>query len=85
VWAIAGVATVGSQLAQTVITSRRDPVVLLTGFGSAGAMLGVVQTSGLSQLFGCTPLDPCTLAFACSAATGVSIDGQILPGVLGHR
>lgn len=79
------VATVGSQLAQTVISSRRDPVVLLAGFGSAAVLVGVVQTPGLSQLFGCTPLDPVTLALAGSTATGVSIVGQILPGIVAAR
>jgi cation-transporting P-type ATPase I len=79
------VATVGSQLAQTVITSRRDPLVLVAGFGSAAILLGVVETPGLSQLFGCTPLDPVTLTFAGTTATCVSIAGQILPGVLTHQ
>jgi cation-transporting P-type ATPase I len=75
------VAMVGTQLGQTILTSRRDPVVLLAGVGSAMVLLGIVQTPGLSQIFGCTPLDPLALSIASTTATGASIAGQIVPAL----
>jgi cation-transporting ATPase I len=53
--------------------------------GGAVILLGIVQTPGLSQVFGCTPLDPLTLSIAGTTATGTSIAGQILPAVVGAR
>jgi cation-transporting ATPase I len=79
------VTAVGTQLGQTILTSRRDPVVLLAGVGSAVILLGIVQTPGLSHVFGCTPLDPLALSIAGTTATGASIAGQVLPGMLAPR
>jgi cation-transporting ATPase I len=68
------------------MTSARDPLVLLAGFGSAAVLIGVVQTPGLSQLFGCTPLDPLALAIAGGTATAASIAAQVLPAAINaHR
>jgi magnesium-transporting ATPase (P-type) len=55
---VALVALVGTQLAQTITSGGRHPVVLLAGLGSAAVLIGIVQTPGVSQLFGCVPLDP---------------------------
>jgi cation-transporting ATPase I len=56
---IALVALVGSQLGQTVVSNGRpDPVVVLAGGASAAVLAVIVQTPGLSQFFGCTPLGP---------------------------
>jgi cation-transporting ATPase I len=63
------VALVGSQLGQTIMTGSRDPLVLLSSFGSAAILAGIVQTPGLSQFFGCVPLGPA----AWSIALGSSI------------
>jgi cation-transporting ATPase I len=79
------VTTVGTQLGQTIMTSRRDPVVLLAGVGSAAVLVGIVQTPGLSQLFGCTPLDPLALSIAGLTSTGASVAAQVLPGLLHAR
>jgi hypothetical protein len=45
-------------------------------------LLGVVQTPGLSQLFGCTPLDPLALAIAGGSASTASVAAQVLPRVM---
>ncbi len=76
------VTTVGAQLGQTIMTSSRDPIVLVAGVGSAAVLLGVVQTPGLSQLFGCTPLDPLALAIAGGSASTASVAAQVLPRVM---
>jgi len=70
------VALVGSQLGQTVVAGRGDPVVLLAAGGSAAVLAGIVQTPGLSQFFGCTPLGPVawtTAAASSLTATAVSL------------
>jgi cation-transporting P-type ATPase I len=55
---VAMVGLVGAQLGQTLVAGGRDPVVLAAGIGSAAALAAIVQTPGLSQFFGCTPLGP---------------------------
>jgi hypothetical protein len=79
------VTTVATQLGQTVLTSSRDPLVLLAGFGSAAVLVGVVQTPWLSQLFGCTPLDPLALMVAGSSATTASLIAQVVPRFVAAR
>jgi cation-transporting P-type ATPase I len=70
---------VGAQLAQTLIGRQRSPLVLATSLGSAAALVGIVQTPGLSHFFGCTPLGP--LAWAgIGAAVGTAAAGpRLLP------
>jgi hypothetical protein len=49
--------------------------------GSGALLVVVVQTPGVSQLFGCTPLDPLgwgTAAVASAAGTGAAL---LLPRV----
>lgn len=60
---------VGAQLAQTLRGRWHSPVVIGTAAGSALALGAVVQTPGVSQFFGCTPLGP--IAWA-GVATGVA-------------
>jgi len=62
---IALAALVGTQLGQTLLIGGRNPLVLATGLGSAALLAGLIQTPGLSQFFGCTPLGP--LAWATGA------------------
>lgn len=66
---------VGTQLAQTLLDRRGSPLVRLTSLGSAAALVAVVQTPGVSHLFGCTPLGP--LAWAgVAAAIALALAGQ---------
>jgi magnesium-transporting ATPase (P-type) len=64
------VALVGSQLGQTVLGGGTSRAVVLSSIGAAAVLVGVVQTPGVSQFFGCTPLGPAgwTIAGAGSAA-----------------
>lgn len=70
------VALVGTQLGQTLASGGLTAPVVLTSVGSAAFLGLVVQTPGLSQLFGCRPLGPVGLATAVgfsAAATGVGV------------
>jgi len=69
------VAVVGTQLGQTVASGGTHPTVLIAAAGSAAILAGIVQTPGLSQFFGCTPLGPLAWATAigpAAAATTIS-------------
>ncbi len=49
---------VGSQLGQTLLSGGNSRSVLWTSVGSMIALGVIVQTPGISHLFGCTPLGP---------------------------
>ncbi|MGP4050802.1 cation-translocating P-type ATPase [Streptomyces sp. 2A115] len=66
---------VGTQLAQTLADRRHSPLVRVTSFGSAAALVALVQTPGSSQLFGCTPLGPVAWA-GVAAAIALAVTGQ---------
>ncbi|OCB48501.1 haloacid dehalogenase [Mycobacterium vulneris] len=71
---VALVALVSTQLAQTLIDSH-GPLVIATAAGSLLTLGAAISTPGVSQLLGCTPLDPLGWAQALSAAgvaTGVA-------------
>jgi len=69
-------ALVTTQLAQTLITRSHSPLVLATAVGSAGVLVGIIQTPVISQFFGCTPLGPVAwmgVLGATGGATAVSV------------
>lgn len=67
---VALTALVGTQLGQTIVAGGgRSPMVIGAGVVSAGALVAVVQTPGLSQFFGCVPLGPIAWAQAAGSAT----------------
>jgi magnesium-transporting ATPase (P-type) len=74
---VALVALVGTQLGQTLVVGWRDPVVLAAGLGSAAALAVIVQTPGVSGLFGCRPLGPLGWAQALTSA-GLATTGSIV-------
>ncbi|MCU1353486.1 MAG: ctpI, partial [Acidimicrobiales bacterium] len=67
---VALAALVGTQLGQTLMTGR-DPVVVACAVGSWAALVVTIETPGLSQAFGCTPLGP----VAWSMVGGASLLG----------
>jgi cation-transporting ATPase I len=84
--ALAGL--VGTQLAQTLVTGGRSPVVIGATALSVGALVVTVQTPGLSQFFGCRPLGPigwATATTAALAATGASLAVPVVIERLGRR
>ncbi len=69
-------ALVGTQLGQTAVVGGTSPVVLASMLASAGVLVGIVQTPGISNFFGCTPMGPVGWGIAigsAAAATGVSV------------
>jgi len=77
-------ALVGTQLGQTLLVGGRNPLVAATVAGSVVALTVIVQTPGLSQFFGCTPLDPLAwgTVVTCAAASTVlaALAGRLLRG-----
>ena len=72
---------VGTQLAQTLADRRGSPLVRVTVFGSAAALVALVQTPGLSQLFGCTSLGPVAWAGVAAALVLAVVAHRRLPGL----
>jgi magnesium-transporting ATPase (P-type) len=70
---------VGAQLGQTAILRPKDPVVVGAAAASGVVLLGIVETPGLSRLFGCRPLGPVGLGIAGAAATAGTVGTLLLP------
>ncbi|MEU5597577.1 cation-translocating P-type ATPase [Streptomyces sp. NPDC020298] len=68
-------AVVGTQLAQTLADRRDSPLVRFTALGSAAALVALVQTPGVSHVFGCTPLGPFSWA-GVVGAIALAVTGQ---------
>ncbi len=72
---VALLATVGTQLGQTLAVGKPTRETTTASLGSAALLLALVETPGVSHLFGCRPVGPIGLATALgssAAATGVS-------------
>jgi cation-transporting P-type ATPase I len=72
---VALAALVDSQLGQTLVTGGRGPIVALAALGSAAALVDIVQTAGISQFFGCTPLGPIGWGIAEGSSTAATTLG----------
>jgi cation-transporting P-type ATPase I len=79
---VALAALVGAQLGQTVAIGGPSPAVLASSAGSAAVLIGIVQTPGVSHLFGCTPLGPVGWAIAGGATAAATAVTALLPPVL---
>ena len=79
---VALVALVGTQLGQTALVGGTSPVVLGSTVVSAAALVGIVQTPGVSQFFGCTPLGPLGWSIATGAAATATGAAVIVPWAL---
>lgn len=82
---IALVTLTGTQLGQTIATGGPDPLVLAAGLGSTALLTAIVQTPGLSQLFGCTPLDAVAWGIAGSSALAGTAASILLPRLVERR
>lgn len=78
---VALAALVGTQLGQTVATGRSSPAVVGTSLGSAALLGAVIQTPGVSQFFGCTPLGPLGWTIAGTAATVATVAPPLVPHI----
>lgn len=72
-------ALVTTQLAQTLLTRSHSPLVVATALGSAGVLVGIVQTPVLSQFFGCTPLGPVAWSGVIGATAGTTVVSVLAP------
>ncbi|HEY0698829.1 MAG TPA: HAD-IC family P-type ATPase, partial [Micromonospora sp.] len=79
---VALAALVGTQLGQTAIAGASSPRVLAAAAGSAAALAAVIQTPGLSQFFGCTPLGPVGWTIATGSALGATFANTTLSRLL---
>ena len=76
---VALAALVGAQLGQTLVIGHRSPLVVGSGVVSVAALIGMIQTPGVSHFFGCRPLGPVGWAIAICAA-GAGTAGAALAG-----
>jgi cation-transporting P-type ATPase I len=65
-------ALVGSQLGQTLTSGKLSRPVVVTSVASAATLALIVQTPGVSQLFGCKPIGPFGWATAIGASAGAT-------------
>jgi hypothetical protein len=81
---VALAALVGTQLGQTLLAGGLDPATLTAIAGSAAALAVVVQTPGLSQFFGCTPLGPLGWGIALGSAATATLGNAALTRMLAN-
>jgi cation-transporting P-type ATPase I len=74
-----------TQLGQTLLTNWRSPVVIVTSGMSAAALAGIVETPGVSQFFGCTPLGPVAWTVAAGSAAGATLAAGFAPRLIPDR
>ncbi|WP_432076292.1 cation-translocating P-type ATPase [Streptomyces wuyuanensis] len=80
---IALAAVVGTQLVQTLTTGGTDRNVLVAGLGSAAVLAAIIQTPGVSQFFGCTPLGPVAWGITLSAIAATTLLGHFCAPLIG--
>jgi cation-transporting ATPase I len=78
-------ALVGTQMAQTLLTRAHSPLVVATAVGSTIVLAGIVQTPGISQFFGCTPLGPVAWTGVIAAVAGTAAVGVFAPAWLAEH
>ena len=79
---VALAALVGTQLGQTLVVGGRSPLVLGATGASVAALVGAIQTPGISQFFGCRPLGPVGWLTAVCASTGATGASLVAPWAL---
>ena len=75
------VALVATQLGQTLLDSH-SKLVVVTAAGSLAALALIVNTPGVSQLMGCTPLGPIGWSQALTCAAGATAVAGLVPSLL---
>ena len=76
------IALVGSQLGQTLTSGKRSRDVVLTNALSALGLAIIVQTPGLSGVFGCRPLGPLGWAIATGSSAATTALGVYVPDLI---
>jgi cation-transporting P-type ATPase I len=75
-------ALVGTQLGQTLVTGRHSPLVIATSVISAAALCAIVETPGVSQFFGCTPLGPVGWSVVAGSSAAATLAAVVAPTIL---
>jgi cation-transporting ATPase I len=75
-------ALVGTQLTQTLLTGWRSPLVVVTVAASAVALFALVETPGVSQFFGGTPIGPAAWAVVVASAAAGTLAAMVAPRLL---
>ena len=75
-------ALITTQLGQTAWSGRRSPLVLATAAGSLAVLFTVVQTPGMSQFFGCIPLDPLAWLTVLGWAAAGTVTAEVGPALV---
>ncbi|MEU7925992.1 HAD-IC family P-type ATPase [Micromonospora sp. NPDC049107] len=81
---VALVSLVGTQLGQTILAGGTSPAVLASTAASLGVLVVVVQTPGVSQFFGCTPLGPVGWTIGAGSALGATLANGALTRLVAH-
>jgi magnesium-transporting ATPase (P-type) len=76
------VGLVGSQLGQTLLKGGQNRSVMWTSIGSFAALALIVQTPGVSQLFGCRPLGPIGWSIGLVSSSAVTMLSPIVDNVV---
>lgn len=72
-------AVVLTELGQTLHANWRSPLVITTSAVSAMALGVIVETPGVSQFFGCTPLGPAAWTMTAASSAGATLAAAIAP------
>ncbi|WP_353647258.1 cation-translocating P-type ATPase [Mycobacterium sp. IS-1742] len=72
---------VSTQMLQTLLDSH-GPLVVATNVATFAAMIGIISTPVISQVFGCTPVGPFGWGEAFVAAAGATAISAIAPALL---
>jgi cation-transporting P-type ATPase I len=81
---VALVALIATELGQTLVESQA-PLVVLTALGSLGVVGVLISIPGVSQLLGCTPLDPLGWAEGLGSAAVATVAVAALSRVVDDR
>lgn len=81
---VALIGLIGAQLGQTLVIGWRDPLTVAAIGVSAAALVGIVQTPGISHFFGCQPLGPVGWAIGLGASAAAGLAAPLLPHLLPH-
>jgi cation-transporting ATPase I len=76
-------ALVGTQLGQTLLMGRHSRLVVLTSLASAAVLFAAVETPGVSQFFGCTPIGPVAWGVVLTCSAGGTLAAAVAPRLLG--
>ena len=68
-----------------MVLGGTSPLGLAAGFGSAAVLAAIVQTPGLSGLFGCRPMGPVAWGIALGASAAATAGSVLVPAAMERR